>query len=255
MDHFELRLVGSRDLAPGVRHYVFERSDGERLVWAPGQFIQVHFEVDGVTLRRSYSLATMAPEGGDSRIEFAVSLVPGGSAAHLFESLQPGDRLQATGPNGRFVLFDDPPGTRYLLIGTGTGVTPYRAMLPQIRQRITEHNQRFVLLLGARSPEELLYGDEFEAFARDTTGFRFHPCFSRAGREPPRDHDRRGYVQDALAELAPDPVTDVAYLCGNPNMVDAAFAALKALDFPIANIRREKYISPPTLPRPRTPVA
>ncbi len=254
MTDFSLTLVASRDLAPGVRHYVFEHSDGERLNWIPGQFIQVHFERDGVALRRSYSLATMAPEGGDSRVEFAVSLVPGGAAAHLFEALMPGDRIQASGPNGRFVLFDDPPGTRYLLFGTGTGVTPYRAMLPQVRQRIAEHDQRFVLLLGARSPDELLYGGEFEAFAESVPGFRFHACFSRIGREPARPDDRRGYVQDLLAELAPDPVRDVAYLCGNPNMVDAAFAALKAADFPIANIRREKYISPPTLPRPRAVV-
>jgi NAD(P)H-flavin reductase len=54
---------------------------------------------------------------------------------------------------------------------------------------------------------------------------------------------RHGYVQNVLPELAPDPAGDIAYLCGNPNMVDASFEALKAIGLPVAHIRREKYVS------------
>jgi len=50
-------------------------------------------------------------------------------------------------------------------------------------------------------------------------------------------------VQDALPQFAPNPETDVAYLCGNPNMVDACFEALKALEFGVRQVRREKYVS------------
>lgn len=34
-----------------------------------------------------------------------------------------------------------------------------------------------------------------------------------------------------------------AYLCGNPDMVDATFEALKDIGLPIPMIRREKYVS------------
>ena len=54
---------------------------------------------------------------------------------------------------------------------------------------------------------------------------------------------RHGYVQNVLPELSPDPATDIAYLCGNPNMVDACFEALKAHGLPVPLIRREKYVS------------
>jgi NAD(P)H-flavin reductase len=50
-------------------------------------------------------------------------------------------------------------------------------------------------------------------------------------------------VQNVLAELGPSAERDIAYLCGNPNMVDAAFAALKEFGLPVPQIRREKYIS------------
>ncbi|HRO28546.1 MAG TPA: ferredoxin--NADP reductase, partial [Luteimonas sp.] len=96
-------------------------------------------------------------------------------------------------------------------------------------------------------PAELLYGDEFRAFAEAHPGFRFVPCFSRElpGPDSPHAHAdvRHGYVQQFLAEFAPDPATDIAYLCGNPDMVDACFAALKDAGLAVAQIRREKYVS------------
>jgi NAD(P)H-flavin reductase len=137
---------------------------------------------------------------------------------------------------------------RYLLIGTGTGVTPYRAMLPQLERLIVERGIEVVLLFGARTPVELLYGDEFRAFADKHAGkFRFVPCFSRELPAPgsAQDHAdvRHGYVQQFLQEFTPAADTDIAYLCGNPNMVDACFETLKACGLPVPQIRREKYVS------------
>ena len=98
-----------------------------------------------------------------------------------------------------------------------------------------------------RTPGELLYGDEFRAFADAHPGFRFVPCFSRempeAGSAHAHADARHGYVQNALAEFAADAEDDIAYLCGNPNMVDASFEALKAAGLPVPHIRREKYVS------------
>ncbi|OOG65462.1 hypothetical protein B0E46_03715 [Rhodanobacter sp. B04] len=66
---------------------------------------------------------------------------------------------------------------------------------------------------------------------------RFQPCATS------RSTDRSGHVQNVLAEISPSAERDIAYLCGNPNMVDAAFAALKEFGLPVPQIRREKYIS------------
>jgi ferredoxin-NADP reductase len=233
-------------LAPSVRHFVFVRDDGEALDFLPGQFVQVHFHyADGKPTKRSYSVATVR-EGAaalDTPIEIAVSYVSGGAATALFENLAEGDRIEASGPFGRFCLLPGDSNRRYLLVGTGTGVTPYRAMLPELRRQIAERGIEVVLLFGARSPDELLYGDEFATFAASTPGFRFVPCYSRELPALPRADDRRGYVQDALAEFAPNAEADIAYLCGNPNMVDAAFEVLKTAGLPVPHVRREKYVS------------
>ena len=237
-------------LAPSVGHYVFARDDGQPLDFIPGQFVQVHFSyADGTATKRSYSLATIHDHrlGPGEAVEIAVSYVAGGSATALFEGLEPGDRIDASGPYGRFCLMPGDANQRYLFIGTGTGVTPYRAMLPLIEKLIAERGIEVVLLFGARTPQELLYADDFRAFADAHPQFRFVPCFSRElpGPDSPHAHAdvRQGYVQQHLGEFAPDPASDIAYLCGNPDMVDACFDALKEQGFGPARIRREKYVS------------
>ena len=248
--HFPLRLVGSRMLAPTVRHLEFARDDGQPLDFIPGQFVQVHFTYpDGTPTKRSYSLATMHDHalGPGEAVEIAVSYVAGGAATALFEGLDEGQHVQASGPYGRFCLMPADTNRRYLLVGTGTGVTPYRAMLPQLDAMMRTRGVEVVLLFGCRNPEELLYGDDFRAFARTHPGFRFVPCFSRE--LPADDHPaahadvRRGYVQDVLPEFAPSAEGDIAYLCGNPNMVDTMFDALKNAGLPVPHVRREKYVS------------
>ena len=244
--HFPLRLIEQRMVAPAVGHFTFVRDDGLPLDFQPGQFIQVHFtHADGTPARRSYSLATQHDHARapDEAVEIAVSYVPGGAATALFEGLQPGDHVDASGPFGRFCLMPNDANRRYLLIATGTGVTPYRAMLPLLEKQMAERGIEVVLLLGARTPGELLYGEEFRAFAEAHPGFRFVPCFSRELPEAPHPDVRKGYVQQFLEEFTPDPANDIAYLCGNPDMVDACFEALKSREFSPAHIRREKYVS------------
>ena len=245
-NQFPLRLVGSRMLAPSVRHLDFARDDGLPLDFVPGQFIQVHFSnPDGTPTKRSYSLATIHDHalGPGESVQIAVSYVPGGAATALFAALDEGQQIQASGPYGRFVLHPSDANRRYLLIGTGTGVTPYRAMLPQLAEMMEKRGVEVVLLFGARSPAELIYSDDFYAFAEKHANFRFVPCFSRELPERPHPDVRRGYVQEALAEFAPSAEGDIAYLCGNPNMVDTAFEALKGYGLPVPHIRREKYVS------------
>ena len=233
-------------LAPSVGHYQFVRDDGQPLDFVPGQFIQVHFRyADGTPAKRSYSLATIHDHalGPGEAVEIAVSYVPGGAATALFEGLPEGGHVEASGPFGRFCLMPGDRNARYLLIATGTGVTPYRSMLPQLQSLMAERGVEVVLLQGARTPAELLYGDEFRAFADAHPGFRYVPCLSRELPPDPHPDVRHGYVQQHLGAFAPDAARDIAYLCGNPAMVDACFEALKGFGLPVPQIRREKYVS------------
>lgn len=237
---FTLVLKQAECIAPQVRHLVFQREDGAPFIFIPGQFITLLLEGDGKLLRRSYSIAN-AHINGSNTVEFAASYVEGGTASQKLFNLQPGETVTASGPFGRLILRDEQP-ERYLLIATGTGVTPYRAMLQEIEKRLQQQeNLRVALLFGVRTPEELLYRDEFVTFAERQPRFEFRAYYSRA-----RCHERyehQGHVQTAFMDIQLDPVKDIVYLCGNPNMIDEAFAQLTAKGFASQNVRREKYIS------------
>jgi ferredoxin-NADP reductase len=238
---FALRLTRYAQITPGVREFSFQRADGEPLAYEAGQFFNIHFEHDGRPMHRSYSVAN--PPAADGVVDFAVAPVDNGRATRLLFALEAGDLINASGPYGRFVLRDDPP-CRYVLVGTGTGIAPYRAMLPTIERHLRDGRYRFALLVGVRSEQELLYGDEFREFAKQHPGFDFHGCLSREDPPPGRADLHRGYVQQQFEPLQLHSERDIIYLCGNPEMVDASMALLKSVGFSSKHLRREKYVSP-----------
>ena len=237
---FPLVLEWTRDVTPSVRHFAFRRADGTPFEFTAGQFVNLHWERDGELTHRSYSVAN--PPGESELIEIAVAPVEGGFATEKLYALGPGDDQLASGPYGRFVLREDPP-CRYVLAATGTGVTPYRSMLPQIEALLAGGDHSVHLLLGVRRRDELLYGDEFAAISEAHPQFSFSACYSRDLPGSPNDWEHSGYLQHRFEHLALDPESDIVYLCGNPGMIDEAFELLKGAGFGIKQVRREKYLS------------
>ena len=236
----------SKNLAPNILHIALKPDQDFK--YLPGQFITLHFTKDGHEIKRSYSIAN--PPNSSEYIEFAISYQKHGVASEqLFNNLKPGDQLPISGPAGRLVLLDEQP-QRYVLVATGTGVTPYRAMLDQIKLLIENSNTKFLLLFGVRNFTECLYYEDFNNFAKQNRNFQFEIFYSR---EMPSQNiidlshntagHHQGYVQTGFSHYDLDPASDMVYLCGNPNMIDIAYPLLTEYGFTARNVRREKYIS------------
>lgn len=253
---------GSRLLSNSVLQLSLQREDDERLVFEPGQFCSIAIPAGADVVQRSYSIATRTTDPARNRIcEIAVTRVTGGVATEYLFSRQVGDRVRVSGPFGRLILPGlDPP--RYVLIGTGTGVAPYRAMLPELVRRASLSPIEVVLAMGVRTRRDLIYADEFRAMTRRCPWFRFTACYSRESSISLLSFERHGRVQAAQAELALTPGRDRVYLCGHPAMIDDWTCELEAAGFAKRDIVREKYISPkpprrppsksPTVPNPGT---
>lgn len=239
IDTFPVELAWRRHATPHVLHLAFRRADGTALPFVPGQFLNLHFATEAGGTHRSYSIAN--PPGEEGLLEIAMSPVPGGLASAALAAMQPGDVIEASGPYGRFVLRDEAP-CRYVLVGTGTGITPYRAMLPQLQERLAA-GFRVQVLLGVWRREELLFGDDFRAFADAHEAAGFGACYSREFPEQPEPWEQSGYVQTRFSQLGLDPERDLVYLCGNPAMIDESVEILKAMGFTLKQLRREKYLS------------
>ena len=117
-------------------------------------------------------------------------------------------------------------------------------MLIPCREFFDYHRVNRLVITDARNKRTAMH---ICAFAAAHPRFRYVPCLSRElpapGSAQAHPDVRHGYVQQHLGEFAPDAARDIAYLCGNPDMVDACFEALKGFGLPVPQIRREKYVS------------
>lgn len=239
---FPIILEEAFMLSTYVKHFVFKVDDSSTFNYLPGQFITIHFERDGKSFKRSYSIANVPTQ--NNRIEFAAGYVEGGPGTELLFNLKPGDKININGPFGRLILKDETP-KRYILVATSTGVTPYRSMIEELKRRLKLFPElKVTILQGVQNRTDLLYAEEFRQFAEQDPRVVFRPHLSRAT-DLVEGQEYSGYVQHAFPDLRLNPEEDVVYLCGNPGMIDEAFNYLKEQGFAMQQIIREKYISSP----------
>ncbi|MCT4696976.1 MAG: FAD-binding oxidoreductase [Candidatus Cardinium sp.] len=240
LNQFKVKHIGSTMLTPSVAELTFIRSDQLPFGFIPGQFITFLLpHASGKTIPRSYSLANSP---GD-RLDIAIAPVAGGFATNILFNLKIGDELRCVGPRGRLILQTVESPSQYILVATGTGVAPYRSMLPALAQRLEADDKlKVTLLLGVRYANDLLYAEDFIAFAQKYERFHFRGYLSRADVLTTPYH-YAGYVQSAFETLDLNPMTDLVYLCGNPYMIDDSIEKLETMGFNPQRIKREKYIS------------
>jgi len=149
-----------------------------------------------------------------------------GVASNYLCDLQKGDKVQVTGPFGDRFLMPNHSGSNLLMICTGTGAAPMRAMT-EYRRRLLANSKavdgKLMLFFGARSPAELPY---FGPLRKLPASFiEQHLAFSRVDGAP------RVYVQDKLRE-AYKAVTELLlgdtyiYICGLKGMEAGVMEAL-----------------------------
>lgn len=115
-------------------------------------------------------------------------------------------------------------------------------MLPALAARLKDI--QVVIILGVQKKEDALYSADFLAYASRYPNLDFRLCYSRENETSSlQPFEYLGYVQAQFALLNPTPDSDVIYLCGNPNMIDAAYELLKERGFNAQQVRREKYVS------------
>jgi benzoyl-CoA 2,3-dioxygenase component A len=151
--------------------------------------------------------------------------VRGLASNHLCD-LKRGDKLSIAGPYGGSFLMPNHPGSNLVMICTGTGSAPMRAMTERRRRRMAlKEGGEMMLFFGARTPGELPYFGPLMKLPPELIDVQL--AFSREpGRAKEYVQDRMRARGEALARLLRSDDTFV-YLCGHKQMeagVDAAFA-------------------------------
>jgi ferredoxin-NADP reductase len=209
-------LIAARMLSPSVRSLDFRVSDGSAVGHVAGQYLDLIVPTPrGLPYKRSYSIASAPDASHPDRFEVAVTRVEGGPTSEALHALAPGSAVEIEGPSGTFVRRAGEREHPALLVATGTGLAPIRAMLTE--ETRVAHGPPLVLLFGCRTHADVLWGDELRAWQRECPRFALHVTLSRA---PPDWRGLAGYVQRHAGELAGSLPDAHAYVCGVSAMVD-----------------------------------
>ena len=151
-----------------------------------------------------------------------------GVASNYLCDLPIGAKVRVVGPFGQSFLMPNHPRSHIVMICTGTGSAPMRAMT-EWRRRLRRSGRfeggRLLLFFGARTRQELPYFGPLQSLPRDFIDINL--AFSRTPGQP------RQYVQDLLRTRSADVAAllkDGAshfYVCGLKSMEDGVVLALR----------------------------
>lgn len=148
-----------------------------------------------------------------------------GLASNYVCDLQKGDVVKVIGPFGSTFLMPDDPCANLLMVCTGTGSAPMRAMTERRRRLHQPGDGKLMLFFGARTQEELPYFGPLTQLPKDFIDINL--AFSRTPGQPKK------YVQDLMRERAAD-VAELLkserthlYVCGLRGMEDGVMDALR----------------------------
>ncbi|MFH1654766.1 MAG: 2Fe-2S iron-sulfur cluster binding domain-containing protein [Pseudomonadota bacterium] len=205
----------------------------EPLKFIPGQYIQI--QIPKTQEYRAYSIASSTRE---KNIELIIRQVPGGlCSTYIHEQLTLGDELGFLGPCGDFTFKTD-SGNEIILIAGGSGLAVMKSILKWCFENGIE--RRITLFFGAVAKDDLFLMDELTEWEKKYNNFTFIPALSN-----PAHHDvwsgERGLITEVVERNISDASNKEAYLCGSPNMIDAAVTSLKKIGFPDENIFCDRF--------------
>jgi len=183
------------------------------LHYEPGQFLSLKIPFAQQHVWRPYSFASSMDQISKHGCELFIKYQENGAAKPYLESLNKGDLISFRAPYGEF-RFHEGRGRPVVMISTGTGLAPIRAMaFSDVFQR--ESRAFAVAVMGFQKPEHIPNPDEFE-----NLGFDFRYALSR---ECPKGNPRffSGRVIQFLQQIPNDFdwVECDYYLCGNIFMI------------------------------------
>ena len=210
--------VEVRELVMEVKDHDFNFKLGQSVgVLAPGPA-----EFGGSIHHRLYTVADIPGEAGDGNPKVTLAVrrcnyiddysgeeYIGVNSNYLCDR-RAGDKVTITGPFGMPFTVPEDKNSHLLLIGMGTGIAPFRALVKHIYKNVGEWKGKIRLLYGAQSGLELLYmnnqRDDFTNYYDEDTFEAFKALSPRPSWADPIawDHAIEGRAKEIWRLLSDD---------------------------------------------------
>ena len=206
--------------------------------YKPGQFITLSLEIEGQLVRRSYSISSSPSR--PHTLELTVKRVAGGLVSNwLCDNLRLGATLAVRGPSGKFSCFDY-PSRKMLFIAAGSGITPIMSMTRWIVD--TTADVDVILLVSARTPQDIIFRKELENMAARNSNFRLVVTVTSGTLGTEAWSGFMGRCSGSMIRMiAPDLDERHVFMCGPKPFGDASKECLLSVGFPLENLHTESF--------------
>ena len=239
-DYKAITITAIKEEAPGVKTFVFGADDAKDIPYQPGQYLTFAQQGKSGNIRRSYSI-TSTPALQEP-LAIGVKRVENGFySRRLIDRAQIGDMLYTIGANGLFTLPENLSAYKQVfLLAAGSGITPIYSLLKTLLYAYPE--LKVVLIYSNNNPEITIFRKELEQLAEAFPEqlhieflYSISPDLSRA-------RLYKDLLQALLQNYAIAPYQQTLfYLCGPTTYMRMCFYALRQVDVPNDNIRRENF--------------
>ena len=159
-----------------------------------------------------------------NHLEFSV--MKAGKVTQAIHELEEGDEIGFRGPYGNWFPLDVLQGKNLVFVGGGIGLAPLRSLIWNVLDNRDEY-ENVVILYGARSPSDLSFKYDLEAWEQDS-GVDMYTTVDRGDENWT---GRVGLIPPVLEEIGPSPENTVAITCGPPIMIKFTLQSLEKLGF------------------------
>ena len=221
----KLQFTGVTKRQSDVQEFVFKAPEG--FMWEAGQYMHYilpHDNVDDRGTERWFTNSA-APSEGEVRITTRINHEHSSSFKQALQNLQPGDEIEADGPEGNFTLQD--LSRNYIFIVGGIGITPVRSMLIEARAR---GQQPSATVLYANRTQEITFQEELAALTSHNPNLRVEYIVS------PNRID-----EEVLRSAIQSTDNPLFYVSGPEPMVKTMIEQLKTLGITEDNIRADDF--------------
>lgn len=217
-----------------------ERVDDYRFL--PGQYLTLRAEINGVDVRRCYSIASAQQD--EKRLEVGIKRVENGLFSSYACALSAGETMQVMTPQGSFIA--EPGGSHnYLILAAGSGITPCLSIIKSILQ--AEPMTRISLVYGNSHTDSIMFANDIKAL-KDKYMERLSVIHMMSRERQDTELFNGRIDADKLARLHELGMLgqgpwDAAFCCGPAQMIDAVLPALETIGVERSNIKHELFVS------------
>jgi anaerobic sulfite reductase subunit B len=193
----------------------------------PGQFTMLYvYGVGEVPV----SVSGFRPGGGQGQV-LVQTIRAVGAVTRALCAAAPGDMIGVRGPFGTDWQLHGADGRDMLIVAGGIGLAPLRPVLLTALAERARYD-RVVLLIGARSPDDLIFTRELDTWRRRDADVRVTVDHGNAGWT-----GQVGLVTRLIDDAIDDPDDTAAFVCGPEIMMRLCSEALVNRGVPATDIR------------------